>query len=131
MQEPEKQEGAPGAGKLAAGAFAGTLQVAAGLFIGWFVAFALMGVIGHSLLVGMYYLAWPIVFPIVATPAVFALLFVLLWQRPDGGPRTLVQRRFQLRVMLPLVLLGVLVMLATCPLDIGGTLLTRGREAFS
>jgi len=125
--EPKKDDNLLDLGLAAA---AGALLVAGVLFGGWFASFALMGLVGHSLLVGMNYLVWPIIFPLMAFPVVFLLLMpiVRLLRRPYRG--LLSQPGFYLGVLLPITLLALALMLATCPLDSGGTFLTRGWGAF-
>lgn len=111
-------------------AASGAGLVAGVLFGGWFVSFALMGLAGHSLLVGMNYLVWPIIFPMMAFPTVFLLLIPIarLFRRPYRQLLSL--PKFHLGVLLPTALLALALMLATCPLDSGGTFLTRGWGAF-
>ncbi len=111
-------------------AASGALLISGALFIAWFLAFAVMGLIGHSLLVGMNYLVWPIIFPIMAFPVFFLLLLPLvpLFKRPYRD--LLAMPRFHFAGLLPIFLLALAIMLASCPLDIGGTLLTRGLGAF-
>lgn len=107
-----------------------TFSVLVGLFGGWFLAFFLMGWIVKSLPVGMNYLAWPIVFPLLAAPFIFVTLGFVIHAWPGEYMATLSLRRFQLMVIVPVASLALILMLATCPLDTGGTFMSRGWEAF-
>lgn len=111
-------------------AFTAALLICAALFVGWLIAFVIMGIIGKSLLVGMYYLAWPIVFPLFALPAVFLLLLGLIPLFKQPFPEILGHGPFLFGILLPMFLIAMALMLATCPLDAGGTLLSRGGQAF-
>lgn len=117
-------------GQLLLAAFTAALLVCAALFVGWFMAFVMMGAIGKSLLVGMYYLAWPIAFPLLAMPVVFLLMLGLIPLFQEPYPKILGHAPFLFGILLPVFLIAMMVMLATCPLDVGGTLLSRGGDAF-
>ena len=115
---------------LALSAVTGAILVAGSLFGGWFLSFIIMRFVGKSLLVGMNYLAWPIVFPIMVFPVAFLLFFftIPLYRHPYRN--ILENRWFLFGELLPILFIALALMFATCPLDIGGTLLTRGWEAF-
>lgn len=106
-------------------ALRGTLQLCAGLFGGWLVFFALADAVDMAPLVGMNYLAWPIAFPLLAALPLAVLVALLL--RIGGPPyrARLRDPRFRWGVLLPVGLLTFAVMLLTCPLETGGTLLDR------
>jgi hypothetical protein len=106
------------------------ILVAGSLFGGWFITFIIMRLIGKSLLVGMNYLTWPIVFPLMAFPAIFLLMLFIIPCFRHPYRDILTHRGFVFGVLLPMLLVAILTMLATCPLDNGGTLLTRGWDAF-
>jgi len=103
----------------------GTLQICAGLFGGWLIFFAVASRLDFAPLVGMYYLAWPIAFPLLA--ALPLALPVALLLRIAGPPyRAALRRpRFRWGVLLPIGIAAFAVMLLTCPLESGGTLLDR------
>lgn len=126
-REPKGSQGLLDHGLVAA---TGALLVTAVMFGGWFASFALMEVIGHSLLVGMNYLVWPIIFPMMAFPVVFLFLIPVIRLFRPPYRQLLSQPKFHLGALLPIALLALALMLATCPLDIDGTFLTRGWEAF-
>lgn len=106
------------------------LILCAALFVGWFIAFIVMDAIGRTLLVGMYYLAWPIVFPLFAFPALFLLLLAVLPFFKQPYPEILGHGPFLFGLLVPVFVVAMALMLATCPLDAGGTLVSRGWEAF-
>jgi magnesium-transporting ATPase (P-type) len=117
-------------GALIAAAGYGTAIIVVWLFAGWFMSFVIMRFVGTYLLVGMCFLAWPVVFPIFAAPPSFLALACTIPLFPGHYRGVLGNRRFILFVFLPLVLASLLIMLATCPLDIGGSFLSRGWKAF-
>ena len=112
-------------GELLDATLRGTLQLCAGLFVGWLLFFALTARLDLAPPVGMNYLAWPIAFPLLAALPLAALLALLL--RITGPPygAALSQPRFRWGVLLPVGLLAFAAMLLTCPLETGGTLLER------
>lgn len=99
-------------------------------FVLWMVFFAVTSLFGVYLLTGMYFLAWPIVFPIITFPVVFALLLIILALMRKPYLQVLGSYHFWLAIILPVIIVAFTVMVASCPLDIGGTLWTRGFEAF-
>ena len=101
----------------------------AGLFGGWMISFAVMNVFSINFLVGMNYLVWPIVFPLFSVLPIFILLSILIPLFPGGYLNVFKNKTF-LVVVTTLMLLSLLIMFVTCPLDIGGTLLTQGLNAF-
>ncbi|UCD80946.1 MAG: hypothetical protein JSW26_05825 [Desulfobacterales bacterium] len=116
--------------KLLTAAAIGAVSVCAAQFGLWLVFFAVTSLLGVYLLTGMYFLAWPIVFPIYTFPVVFVLLLIIIpmLRKPYLG--VLSAYHFWMIIILPVVLVAFTVMVATCPLDIGGNLWTRGFEAF-
>jgi hypothetical protein len=126
-QPPEKDKSFV---KLLAAAAIGAGSVCVAQFGLWMIFFAVTSLFGVYLLTGMYYLAWPIVFPLVAFPVVFIGLLIIIptLRRPYLG--LLTGYPFWLAVIVPVTLIAFTVMVATCPLDIGGNLWTRGLEAF-
>ncbi len=103
----------------------GTLLVCAGLFVGWMILFALgsrLDLVPH---VGMYYLGWPIAFPLLAALPLAVVIALSLLRAGPPYRTTLHQPRFRWGVLLPLGTLAFAVMLLTCPLETGGTLLDR------
>jgi hypothetical protein len=103
----------------------GALGICAGLFGGWMIFFAVGSRLDFAPPVGMYYLAWPIAFPLFAALPLAVLVALLL--RFAGPPyRAALRRpRFRWGALLPLGLVAFAVMLLTCPLETGGTLLDR------
>ena len=89
-----------------------------------------MGALDVYLLVGMNYLAWPIVFPIMAALPLWALMFALAPLAGRMGPLGVRSRRFMLTVLLPVALLTLGVMLVTAPLDTSGTWWSEGAAGF-
>jgi hypothetical protein len=116
--------------KLLAAAAIGSVGVCAAQFGLWMVFFAVTSLLGVYLLSGMYFLAWPIVFPIYTFPVVFLVfLFVIpMFRKPYLS--VLAGYRFWTAVVIPIILIAFTVMVGTCPLEIGGNLWTRGVEAF-
>lgn len=100
-------------------------------FGAWFISFIIMTrVIGKALLVGMNYLAWPIVFPLLSWLVVFPLMLIIIpWFR-QPFPEILSHRVFLFGILIPAMLVATAMMFATCPLENGGTLLTTGWAAF-
>ena len=97
----------------------------------WFISFIIMTrIIGKTLLVGMNYLAWPIVFPLLSLPVTFSLMLVIipLFQQPY--PEILSHSAFLFGILIPTIIVSIAVMFLTCPLENGGTLLTTGWAAF-
>jgi hypothetical protein len=96
----------------------------------WLIFFAVTSLFGVYLLTGMYYLAWPIVFPIFAFPVVFILLLIIIpmLRKPYLG--VLTGYPFWITVILPVILIAFTIMVATCPLETGENLWTQGFEAF-
>lgn len=117
-------------GHLLLSAATGALLAGAAQFGGWFVAFIIMRLIGKSLMVGMYYLAWPIVFPLLSMPTIFLLMLIVIPLFRQPYPEILAQRSFLFGILIPTVIISMALMFATCPLENGGTLLTTGRDAF-
>ncbi|NCF11607.1 MAG: hypothetical protein GWP66_13210 [Gammaproteobacteria bacterium] len=103
----------------------GTLQICAGLFGGWLLFFVLADAVDMAPLVGMYYIAWPIAFPLLSALPIAVVLALLLVR--TGPPYTAALRRprFLWGVLLPIGIVAFAVMLLTCPLETGGTLLDR------
>lgn len=126
-QPPEKDNSFV---KLLAAAAIGAGSVCLAQFGLWMIFFAVTSLFGVYLLTGMYYLAWPIVFPLAAFPVVFIglLIIIPMLRRPYLG--LLTGYPFWLAVIVPVTLIAFTIMVATCPLDIGGNLWTRGWEAF-
>jgi hypothetical protein len=116
--------------KLLMVAVIGAGSVSASQFGLWLFLFAAMSFFGVYLLTGMYFLAWPIVFPIFTFPVVFTLLLIIvpLFRKPYLG--LLTGYHFWMVVIVPIILVAFTAMVMTCPLDIGGNLWTRGFEAF-
>lgn len=118
-------------GHLALSALTGAFIIGAALFMGWFVTFIIMDFIGTALLVGMYYLAWPIAFPLFAIPFIFLLLLAIIPMFKQPFPDILGYLPFLFGILIPIFIVAFAVMLATCPLENGGTLLTTGWDGFS
>ncbi|MDX1594237.1 MAG: hypothetical protein R3298_08310 [Gammaproteobacteria bacterium] len=110
---------------LLAATAAATLQVCAGLFAGWLVFFVLADAVDRAPPVGMYYLAWPIAFPILAALPLAVVLVPLLARAGPPYMAALRRARFRWGVLLPVGLVAFAVMVLTCPLETGGTLLDR------
>lgn len=129
MGQPSKKD--KGFLKLLAAAAIGAGSVCVAQFGLWMAFFAVTSLFGVYLLTGMYYLAWPIVFPLAAFPVVFIglLIIIPMLRRPYLG--LLSGYPFWLAVIVPVTLIAFTIMVATCPLDIGGNLWTRGWEAFA
>jgi len=117
--------------KLPAAAATAAASVCAAQFGLWMAFFAVTSLFGVYLLTGMYFLAWPIVFPIFTFPAVFLIfMFIIpIFRKPYLS--VLADYRFWTAVAVPILLVAFMVMVATCPLEIGGNLWTRGFEAFA
>jgi hypothetical protein len=97
----------------------------------WFISFIIMDrLIGKALLVGMNYLAWPVVFPLLSMMVIFpVMLFIIpLFRKPF--PDILSYRIFLFGVLIPTMMISSAIMFATCPLENGQTLLTSGWDAF-
>ncbi len=118
-------------GQLLLSALTGAIIICAALFVGWFIAFILMGVIGKSLLVGMNYLAWPIAFPLLSFPFIFLLMLIIIPMFRQPFPEILGYNRFLFGILIPTFIIAMTLMLATCPLENGGTLLTTGWDGFA
>jgi hypothetical protein len=116
--------------KLLTAAAVGAVAVCTAQFALWMVFFAVTSLFGVYLLTGMYFLAWPIVFPTCTFPVVFLLLLIILPLLRKPYLRLLNGYHFWVTIIIPVVLVAFTVMVATCPLDIGGNLWTRGFEAF-
>jgi hypothetical protein len=116
--------------KLLTAAAVGAGSVSVSLFGLWLVFFAATSMLGVYLLTGMYFLAWPIVFPVYTFPAAFLLLLIILPLLRKPYLQVLSEYHFWLAIILPFVIVSFTVMVFTCPLDIGGNLWTRGFEAF-
>jgi hypothetical protein len=116
--------------KLLAAAAIGAAGVCAAQFGLWMVFFAVTSLFGVYLLTGMYFLAWPVVFPIYTYPAAFLLFLFIIPKLRRPYLTVLTGYRFWAVVVIPVVLVAFTLMVATCPLDIGGNLWTRGFEAF-
>jgi hypothetical protein len=112
-------------GDLLVATLRGTLGICAGLFGGWMILFAVGSRLDFAPPVGMYYLAWPIAFPLLAALPIGAALALLLLGA--GPPYRAALRRpgFRFGVLLPLGLVAFAVMLLSCPLETGGTLFDR------
>ena len=116
-------------GRLLLASGAVTFLWLAALFGGWLVSFAVLTVIGINFLVGMNFLVWPIIFPMFSALPIFILLSMLIPLFP-GSYLDVFKNKSFIVVVLVLILLSLLIMFATCPLDIGGTFLTQGLNAF-
>jgi len=116
--------------KLLMVALIGAGSVCASQFGLWLIFFAVTSMFGVYLLTGMYFLAWPIIFPIYTFPAVFILLLIIIPMFRKSYIGVLGGYQFWLIVLLPVLLFSFTIMVATCPLDIGGNLWTRGFDAF-
>ena len=127
---PQQQKKDKSCWKLLAAAAIAAAGVCSAQFALWMVFFAATSLIGVYLLTGMYFLAWPIVFPIYAFPVVFLLFLVIIPIFHKPYMHVLAGCRFWTAVAMPIILVAFTVMVATCPLDIGGNLWTRGFEAF-
>lgn len=105
--------------------------VSAAQFVAWFAGFIIMTrLAGKALLVGMNYLAWPIVFPLLSLLVVFPIMLIIIpWFR-QPFPDLLSHPAFLLAILLPTTVIAIAAMFATCPLETGGTLLTTGWDAF-
>ncbi len=126
-----KQRTAKNFGHLLLSALTGAIIICAALFVGWFIGFIIMGAIGKSLLVGMNYLAWPIVFPLFSLPVIFLLMLIIIPIFKQPYPEILGYNRFLFGVLMPIFIIAMVLMFATCPLEQGGTLLTLGWEGFA
>ena len=100
-------------------------------FGGWFIAFGVMGAFDIGLLVGMNYLVWPIVFPLIGGLCVFFLFLATLPLYRCPPFQAFRIPLFWMAELLPLAAGGLLVMLLSCPLDVGGTWWSEGAAAFS
>ena len=112
-------------------ALTGTVIICVALFVGWFIAFIIMDAIGKSLLVGMNYLAWPIAFPLLSFPIIFVLFLVIMPMFKKPYPEILGHNRFLFGILIPVFIFSMVLMLATCPLENGGTLLSTGWDGFA
>jgi hypothetical protein len=112
-------------------ALTGAILICAALFVGWFIGFILMDFIGKTLLVGMNYLAWPIVFPLFSLPVIFLLMLMIIPMFQQPYPEILAHKSFLFGVLLPIFVVTMGLMFATCPLEQGGTLLSLGRDGFA
>ncbi len=90
-----------------------------------------MDAIDKSLLVGMNYLAWPIVFPLFSLPVIFLLMLIIIPVFKQPYPEILSHNRFLFGALLPIFIIAMGLMFATCPLEQGGTLLSVGWDGFS
>lgn len=100
-------------------------------FAVWFISFIIMTkIIGKALLVGMNYLAWPIAFPLLSLLVVFPILLIVIPFFRQPYPEILSHPAFLFGILIPIMIISIAVMFATCPLENGGTLLTTGRDAF-
>lgn len=97
----------------------------------WFIGFIIMTrVIGKALLVGMNYLAWPIVFPLLSLLVVFPVMLIIIPLFRQPFPDILSHPVFLFGLLIPTIIISIAIMFATCPLENGGTLLTTGWDAF-
>jgi hypothetical protein len=97
----------------------------------WFIGFIIMTrVIGKALLVGMNYLAWPIVFPLLSLLVVFPVMLIIIPLFRQPFPDILSHPAFLFGMLIPTIIISIAIMFATCPLENGGTLLTTGWDAF-
>lgn len=128
MERQQKKD--KGVWKLLAAAAIAAAGVCAAQFGLWMVFFAATSLFGVYLLTGMYFLAWPIVFPIYTFPIVFLLFLVIIPIFHKPYLHVLADYRFWAAVAVPVLLVAFTLMIATCPLEIGGNLWTRGFEAF-
>lgn len=110
-------------GKLLLATLLATLTVLAGLFGGWMLFFALLSRSDWAPQVGMYYLAWPIVFPLFAALPLAVVLAIALGVTGPPYLESLRRPRFTWGVLLPIGAVAFAIMLLTCPLESGGTLL--------
>ncbi len=103
----------------------GTVTVCAGLFGGWLVTFAVLSRLELAPRVGMYYLAWPIAYPLLAALPVAVVLALALVRAGPPYTQALSRPGFIWGVLLPIGVVAFAIMLLTCPLETGGTLLDR------
>ena len=117
--------------KLPAAAAIASAGLCAAQFGLWMAFFAVTSLFGVYLLTGMYFLVWPIIFPIYTFPAVFLvfMLIIPIFRQPYLS--VLADYRFWTAVAVPILLVAFMIMVATCPLEIGGNFWTRGFEAFA
>ena len=97
----------------------------------WFISFIIMDrLIGKALLVGMNYLAWPVVFPLLSMMVIFPVMLMIIPLFRKPFPDILSYRTFLFGVLIPTMMISSAIMFATCPLENGETLLTSGWDAF-
>lgn len=107
------------------------LLVSVAQFGTWFISFIIMTrLVGKALLVGMNYLAWPVVFPLLSILAVFPFMLVIIPLFRKPFPDILSHRAFLFGILIPTMVISIAIMFATCPLENGRTLLTSGWDAF-
>jgi hypothetical protein len=100
-------------------------------FGAWFVSFIIMTrLIGKALLVGMNYLAWPIVFPLLSLLVVFPVMLIVIPLFRKPFPDILSHPAFLFGILIPTMMISIAIMFAICPLENGATLLTSGWDAF-
>lgn len=118
-------------GHLLLSAATGAVLVGVAQFSVWFIAFIIMTrIIGKTLLVGMNYLAWPVVFPLLSMLVIFPLLMIIMPFFRQPYPEILAYPAFLFGILVPTIIISTAVMFAICPLENGGTLLTTGWDAF-
>lgn len=114
---------------VAAASFAGF----SGLWLlgGWLLSFAVMNLFDTFLPVGMNYLAYPFLFIPLAMGYTF-IIFMLFIPLMKISYDDVIKNKFVwIYIIAPLMVTLLVLMLATCPLDTGGTFLSRGWEAFT
>lgn len=100
-------------------------------FVLWFVGFIIMTrLIGKALLVGMNFLAWPIVFPLLSLLVIFPVMLIIIPLFRKPFPDILSYSVFLFGILIPTTVISIAIMFATCPLENGETLLTSGWDAF-
>ncbi len=97
----------------------------------WFITFIIMDrLIGKALLVGMNYLAWPVVYPLLSLLVVFPVMLIIIPLFGKPFPDILSYRTFLFGILIPTMMISSAIMFATCTLETGKTLLTSGWDAF-
>ena len=127
----QQQKKAKSVWQLMAAAAIGAAGVCAAQFGLWMAFFAVTSLFGVYLLTGMYFLAWPIIFPIYTFPVVFLVFMFIIPIFRQPYLSVLTDYRFWTAVAVPILLVAFMLMVSTCPLEIGGNLWTRGLEAFA
>jgi hypothetical protein len=118
-------------GHLILSALTSAILVCTGLFGGWLIIFIIMNAAGKALLVGMNYLAWPIAFPLLSFPVIFLLMLIIIPMFRQPYPEILSNKGFLFGILIPTFISAMVLMLVTCPLENGGTVLTTGWDGFN